>query len=247
MMYSPIFMVPIAALLPVVLLFLYIYHQDSEQPEPASKLWKGVLYGVLSALVTVLLLEAFQINLFIEAFVPSGIPMAIAKAFLLAAIPEEAIKLLFIILLIRNNPFFDEHLDGIVYATCVGLGFAGFENLLYIIANTDNLLSIALIRGIFSVPGHFFFAVVMGYFISVSYFSSTTETEKKHNLILAFVVPMILHGIFDMLLMIMAVNESLIIICFVLFLFLTHILRKEGCKRIHMLKMKDQKESVKEE
>ena len=53
---------------------------------------------------------------------------AVGDAFFLAAIPEEVAKLFMLWLLLRKNPFFDEHFDGIVYAVCVGLGFAGFEN-----------------------------------------------------------------------------------------------------------------------
>ena len=48
---------------------------------------------------------------------------AVGDAFLLAAIPEEVAKLFMLWLLLRKNPFFDEHFDGIVYAVCVGLGF----------------------------------------------------------------------------------------------------------------------------
>lgn len=244
MISSTFLAVPIAALLPIILLFYYIYHQDSNQPEPASQLWKGVIFGVASGILVLVILSKYDVITYIDNIAPSGIPRAIANAFLLAAIPEEAVKMLFIISLIRHNPYFDEHLDGIVYATCVGLGFAGFENLLYIFSNIDNLLTIALIRGIFSVPGHFFFAVAMGYFISLSHFSSTTKYDKTKNLILAFIVPVILHGIFDMLLMIMATKESLVFVCFVLFLYFTHRMRKEGCKRIFLLKKKDMMEAA---
>lgn len=57
-----------------------------------------------------------------------GIKKAITDSLLFAAIPEELAKLFMLWLLLRKNPFFDEHFDGIVYAVCIGLGFAALEN-----------------------------------------------------------------------------------------------------------------------
>lgn len=41
-------------------------------------------------------------------------------------------------LLLRNNPYFDEHFDGIVYAVCIGMGFAAIENVLYLSTTTSH-------------------------------------------------------------------------------------------------------------
>lgn len=237
---SPYFWALVAALLPAVLLFLYIYNQDSINPEPIKWLWKGVWYGVLSAVIVVTVLGLFFDTDAWSADIPIPVVRAILDAFFCAAIPEETAKLIMLWLLLRKNPYFDEHLDGIVYATCVGLGFAGFENIFYVIGNMENLVSIAVVRGLFSVPGHFFFAVAMGYFISLACFKSRTEIEKKKYYLLAFLVPMILHGIFDTLLMVSSVDESLAGICIIAFLYFTNKLRKKGQERIHQLKLFDE-------
>ena len=123
-LFSPITYAIIAALLPVALLLFYIYRQDSAQPEPAKWLWKGVWYGILSA-VLVLLVVGIASLAFPMPSLEGTVLGAIIDAFLGAAIPEEAAKFFMLWLLLRKNPYFDEHLDGIVYATCVGLGFAG--------------------------------------------------------------------------------------------------------------------------
>lgn len=237
---SPYFWAFVAALLPAILLFIYIYNQDSINPEPVKWLWKGVWYGVLSAIIVVTVLGLFFDTDAWFADIPNPVVRAVLDAFFCAAIPEETVKLIMLWLLIRKNPYFDEHLDGIVYATCVGLGFAGLENIFYVVGNMENLVSIAVVRGLFSVPGHFFFAVAMGYFISLAYFKSRTEIEKKKFYLLAFLVPMVLHGIFDMLLMISSADETLAGICFITFLYFTNILRKKGQKRIHQLKLLDE-------
>ncbi len=179
------------ALLPVFAFLIYIYRKDSEKPEPISMLAKAVLFGIFSVLISLLLTgflsdpegEASQIDGCIDAFIG-------------AAIPEEFAKLLMLWLLVRKSKYFDEPIDGIVYAVCVSLGFAGLENVLYLIDDPD-YLSVGIMRGITSVPGHFCFAVSMGYFYSLAHFG------KKHRLwykMLTYIVPVLLHGTYDALL-----------------------------------------------
>lgn len=235
----PITLTIFAALLPVVLLFCYIYHQDSAKPEPASWLWKAVLYGVLSAVLVLLVSFVMpDVNALFPEYSGTAIG-AVIDAFYSAAIPEEAAKLLMLWLLVRKNPYFDEHLDGIVYATCVGLGFAGLENILYLVKNSDQLAYVAVMRGIFSVPGHFFFAVAMGYFFSLTYFSSKTVLLRLMNAMLTICVPVMLHGVFDALLMVSSVNSFLFIVCMIAFLVFTNKMRKKGQARIRIMKDKD--------
>jgi RsiW-degrading membrane proteinase PrsW (M82 family) len=81
---------------------------------------------------------------------------------------------------LRNNPYFDEHFDGIVYAVCVGMGFAGLENIMYVFQNMDDWMSVSVARAIFSVPGHFFFAVSMGYFYSCVHFHTASTIRIRY-------------------------------------------------------------------
>lgn len=232
----------VAALLPPALLFFYIHHQDSQQPEPPKWLWKGVLHGVYSA---ILVLTVFYIIPIQELFADLGESFlgGVCDAFFCAAIPEEAAKLYFLHRLLRRNPYFDEHLDGIVYATCVGLGFAGFENVLYVVDNMDELATVALMRAIFSIPGHFFFAVFMGYYISKAHFSSPTLSERSRNYLLAFLVPMLIHGIFDALLMTTSsVSDFVSGILVLIFIWFNIKLNKAGRRRITAMKEEDQQE-----
>lgn len=229
----------IAALLPVGLLAYYIYWKDKDQPEPKKWLWKGGLYGVLSALlisVTGLFLPSF-IGIFES--LDGTVLGAIGTSLFDAAIPEEGVKLLVLWLLIRNNPYFDEKIDGIVYATMVGLGFAGLENIFYVLASLDSFASVAITRALFSVPGHFFFAVVMGYYVSLASFKNNSKSEKRKYWLLAFFVPMALHFVFDALLMSMDVVGELCGMLIIAFLIFCNWLRKTGIDRINALKLKD--------
>jgi RsiW-degrading membrane proteinase PrsW (M82 family) len=105
--------------------------------------------------------------------------------------------------LLRKNPYFDEHFDGIVYAVCVGLGFAAIENVFYVFDNSDDWLSVAVMRSLLAVPGHYAYAVLMGYYYSVYYF--VDRSPRTAVCILA--VPVIAHGIYDAIAMSGMVNE----------------------------------------
>lgn len=185
----------IASLLPVVLLMAYIYKRDTFNKEPWPLLMKAFGFGILSAFLDI------PVAGLLQYVVPtlSGSPgwMAFREAFFGAAFPEEFCKLLMLYLCIWKNPHFDEYYDGLEYAAFVGLGFAGFENVLYIMQGG---LGLAFGRAIFAVPAHFFFAIFMGYFFSLARFR---YAERTKYLLLAYLVPVVLHGTYDFLLMYM--------------------------------------------
>lgn len=231
----------IAALLPIALLFFYIYWQDKKQPEPARWLWGGFLLGTFSAIAAILIMK--QIPYMTEAFPTlSGTTLGSAlDAFACAAIPEELLKFLMLWLLLRRNPYYDEHLDGIVYAACVGLGFASLENALYLLQNLDDIGYVASMRAIFAVPGHFCFAIAMGYYYSRASFCPTALPRRKWYLgAMALAIPILLHGAYDSIVMSIAVNGEVWYICALIVLLLfCHMMLRKGQQRIWQLKQLD--------
>ena len=126
---------------------------------------------------------------------------SVSAAFFGAAIPEEIAKFIMLWLLLRKNPYFDEKMDGIVYAVCVSLGFAALENILYIYSYG---LEIFLSRALLAIPAHFAFAVIMGSFYGAA---KVQEVRGSHgtmrlNLMLAYLTASALHGLYDALAMI---------------------------------------------
>jgi len=118
------------------------------------------------------------------------------SAFLEAGIPEEFSKFLIFMLFIWRDKNFDEYFDGIVYASFIGLGFACIENIEYVFSFG---FSTGVVRALISVPGHFLFGVVLGYFLSLAKFHS----EKRGLYILTgLLLAMLAHGLFDWMLMI---------------------------------------------
>ena len=120
-------LVIITALIPAVILGWWIYQKDSLRPEPLNMLIKAFLYGVGSTFVTLVITQLLGImGLFVYDL--GSFSGAVSTALFAAALPEELAKLLMLWLLLRKNPYYDEYFDGIVYAACVGLGFAATEH-----------------------------------------------------------------------------------------------------------------------
>ena len=179
-----------AALLPAIFLWYYIWRQDP-QPEPISWLVKATLYGVAIIIPVFIAETILQLCLFGEEG-PSSLFGTTIEAFFVAALPEEGFKLLALWLVLRKNPYFDEHFDGIVYAVCVGLGFAAIENIGFVFQE-ENGLSVAICRALFAIPGHYAFAVIMGYYYSLHHFVDRSNSTVACILVL----PIIAHGAYD--------------------------------------------------
>lgn len=184
------------ALLPAALLLIYIWKQDIHK-EPTSWLAKAVLWGVAICLPVAMLEVGIEAVLFGSDGAPSNLFDTTVVAFIVAAVPEELAKLLVLWLVLRKNPFFDEHFDGIVYAVCVGLGFAAIENVFYVVGEESNWFGVAMVRALLAVPGHYAFAVLMGYYYSIYHFVDHSPKVA----ICVLLVPVLAHGIYDALAM----------------------------------------------
>ena len=186
----------VAAILPAFVLAYFIFRKDSYRREPTRELLKAFIFGAFSTAASLLI----SVPLASIGLVPEevgSVGEAFRTAFFGAAIPEESFKLLFLWLLLRRNKDYDEYVDGIVYAVCVGMGFAAVENIGYLFNNLDNWGTVGILRAIFSVPAHFFFAVAMGYFYACASFGN--PAQKRLNQALALIVPVAQHTAFDWL------------------------------------------------
>ena len=182
----------ILAILPVIVLASYIYKKDKYEKEPLSMLILAFFLGMLAIPMDLVVVGI------INAMIPGG--TVFYQAFFEAGIPEEFCKWALFMLVIWRNKNFDEFFDGIVYACFIGLGFACIENMMYVFDSESysTALHTGVVRALLSVPGHFLFAVIMGYFLGMAKFR---PQQRGKYLILSYVCPVIAHGIFDYLLM----------------------------------------------
>lgn len=226
------YLVIFAAIAPVVVLLWQILKRDSANPEPPKMLMKAFFYGMVSTVVTFIFLPVTEMIGDIMMLDDNPLALAFKQAFFSAALPEEGAKLLMLWLLLRNNPYFDERFDGIVYAVCVGMGFAAVENVLYLFNNYDSWLSVGIARALFAVPGHFFDAVIMGYYYSHYHFGTRRNPATK-ALILA--APVVAHGIYDGILFSYSIDDGVAVVALILFLVFFNRLKKTGRRLIDEL------------
>jgi RsiW-degrading membrane proteinase PrsW (M82 family) len=149
-----------AAVVPAIVLLVYVYQQDKVEQEPLGLIGSLLLQGVFAALCSIIL-EAIG-----EAILPNFISKdnpyyTIVLAFLVVGVVEEGTKFFFLNRRTWNEPNFNYRFDGIVYAVSVSLGFAALENIEYVFGYG---LSVAPSRALLAIPGHMAFAVFMGYF-----------------------------------------------------------------------------------
>ena len=208
----------LAAVLPAAFLMRYVYKQDKIEKEPANLLISLVVDGILAALAAILLELLGQSIL--DALVAPEDPIYVyLMAFLVVAAVEEGTKFLFLYRRTWRNPNFNYRFDAILYAVFVSLGFAAYENIRYVFRLG---LSVALPRAILAVPGHMGFAVFMGIFYGRAKrccdwgngFGCTV------NLILGYLFPVFLHGVYDTCCMVGTNRSTLVFVGFVLAMYL---------------------------
>lgn len=232
----------IIAVLPVFVLAYVVYRQDKCEKEPIGKLIKVFFLGALS-IIPAAIMEGMLTRFTPDLPVVSGA----YTGFVVAGCSEELWKLLLLYWAIWKSAEFDEYFDGIVYACFLSLGFACFENLSYIFGQQSfsDAMATGSVRAVLSVPGHFLFGVTMGYYFALAKFD---QQHRGKYLMLAFLVPMLLHGTFDSLLMIpesMGQGAELVTgVLFVLFIWFDVKMWKWGVRRIKHLQELSKKQDA---
>jgi RsiW-degrading membrane proteinase PrsW (M82 family) len=223
----------LSSIAPAIFLMYMIYRHDHDR-EPIGLLLKCFGGGVLSIGLTLLLVYPFKDISFNDAFLQS-----FYNAFLMAALPEEFSKWIILIWIVRKAKAFDHYYDGIIYAVFVSLGFALIENILYV---RQGGFSVAITRAVLAVPGHMLDGVAMGYFYSLA--KLEMGKDRRKHMILSLLVPVLLHGIYDFILMYANASSKqmsiglllLLLISFVIFIIY---LWRLGLRKIKRHKEKD--------
>jgi RsiW-degrading membrane proteinase PrsW (M82 family) len=119
------------SLVPIAGWLWFFYTRDRYDREPKRLILKLFLVGAFPVAIVAGIVNAT----FAETF---GVVLPAAAAFLLTAvlvapIGEEALKYLGAKLTTRRNRAFDEPVDGMIYGSAVGLGFAAAENVDYLV------------------------------------------------------------------------------------------------------------------
>ena len=199
----------ILATAPVIIILVYVYIRDKYEKEPLGLLLKALLGGGLTIIPIVLVsgwLEGYKVYF-------TGFQQVGYVAFILAALVEEFFKFAVLFFLIWRNKEFNEKFDGIVYAVFISLVFAWVANISYVFNYGE---SAGYLRALTAVPAHALFGVTMGYYFSFAKFGH--NKRKNINMFLALFMPVLLHGIYDFILMSGHYMYLLLFIPFVIYL-----------------------------
>lgn len=202
----------IVAIIPALIGLLSIYLTDRVDKEPAKLLFLTYVLGAFVVLPSIVVEEILvKFNIF------PGIYGALFNAYIVAGLTEEYFKRLVVLKLPFRTSYFNEKLDGIIYCVFAALWFATVENIIYVAFRYTNNPFIGLYRGIFSVPAHGIFGITMGYYLSLSKFNTDGDWKIKHRK-KSLLMPVILHGTFDFILMANVPGLTLFFVPYVLFL-----------------------------
>lgn len=175
------------ALVPTLMLVSFVLRSDKKSKEPS----KNIIICLLSGILTISLAQFF------ERLVMPYFQNNIVLTFVWAAI-EELSKISIFYLFLYDNKYYDDIYDGIVYMALIALSFAGLENIMYAFSEStvQNSISLAIMRDFTTIPLHVICGIVIGYFLSLGNFSK--EKDKKYkNFALAFVIPSLIHGVYN--------------------------------------------------
>ncbi len=175
----------------------------------------AIIRGVISVL-PILALSAvlFFLNMFLRVTILHDADPLIYKAiytFVVLAFAEELIKYLAFRFLLNKKTYAYSWADVVAFMVIIGTTFGILEDIPY--AFGSNPIEM-LVRGV--TMGHVGYGFIMGWF-----YGKSLHTGKKHFTIIAFILPFILHGLYDFSLSpeFIAINDDFAIIAVSLALF----------------------------
>ena len=188
-------------LAPAIFFVWYIYKKDKWQPEPLSQIRKIFFLGMASIIPAIILESVLTTYCFHTDLrtVEEVFSIRVLFLFLIVGPIEELCKYSVVKRFIFHTEHFDERIDGVVYMVVAAMGFAGFENIMYII-NSPNPTLVGIIRCVTSTPGHAIFSGFFGIFLGNAYICRKNQEYGKAwgQIILGFLIALTLHAIYDL-------------------------------------------------
>jgi protease PrsW len=188
----------VASAVAPALLLLWLAVAADSRPEPPRVVLTAVALGAVAALI-VGVIETGLTEIPVSANPLLG---TIETTLFFVAIPEETSKIAIIAWIALRSREFDEPMDGVVYGTAVGLGFAALENIFYLAGDADWAL-LAIMRGLLTVPFHGALGAIAGAYIAMARFGGALGANNRDHhrrarlLLLAWLIPVVLHAAFD--------------------------------------------------
>ncbi|MCX6093340.1 MAG: PrsW family glutamic-type intramembrane protease, partial [Candidatus Bipolaricaulota bacterium] len=171
--------------IPIVFLLGFFYTRDVRR-EPRAVLVKTFFLGTATTLAAVVI-EFVLIA--VEGRSLGILASAAYEAFVVAAIPEELLKLLVIACFCARCKSFDEPMDGIVYGATAALGFAAIENAMYV---AQGGWIVAVMRSVTAVPMHAAMGAILGYYVALE-----RLLLRRGAIWSGLAIAVLVHGLYD--------------------------------------------------
>ncbi|WP_100372673.1 glutamic-type intramembrane protease PrsW [Bacillus sp. FJAT-45037] len=176
-----------AAIAPGMALLSYFYLRNDYETTTASHVLRTFIIGIILVFPVMVLQYAFTTEGLLQTNV--------LQAFVLYGFFEEFFKWFMLFFFVYQYGKMTKRYDGIVYGASLSLGFASMENIFYLLAYG---LEAAVTRALLPVSSHALYGVIMGYYIGRA---KLEDDKRKVLLTLALIIPVLLHGIYDFILL----------------------------------------------
>ena len=182
------------AIIPGLLIIIYVYKKDKVEKEPIGLIIKIIIFGIISCIAAGILEELE--SQFLPQYPQGSVEYALTTSFCMAAFVEEIVKFLAMKIGSWKYQGFNYRFDGIVYGVSAAVGFAVYENIMYVASYG---LQTAIVRAFTAIPLHAFCGVFMGVLYSYSKKASILGKggASAGYTLLALIVPMLIHGTYD--------------------------------------------------
>lgn len=188
--------IALSGAVPALVAMYFVDRLDRKRPEPPSLRRKVAIFGALSvipAIIIEMLLSKHVGTRLDPEFTYQGSSF---KAFVVAAGVEELCKILVVYWIVWRRPEFDERMDGIVYASRAGLGFALVENVMYLLVlapTVEDQVRMWILRAVLAVPGHAMWTGMIGAMAARRRFDRTGL-----GLVGGYLLAVAFHGAYDL-------------------------------------------------
>jgi RsiW-degrading membrane proteinase PrsW (M82 family) len=201
-----------AAIAPA-LLILWLVIAAEERPGPPAQVWTAFVLGAAS--ISLLGLARAPFAKMVAAPDNPWVALAVHSVFGVA-LPEEVVKLIAIILVSTRKRQLANPMNTVVYGAAVGLGFAAYENLAYLVQHAEMWRSLAALRSVLTVPFHGALGIIAGAYLAMARAGTALGAHRHHrdwarfsSRLLMLMGPLALHSAFDFPLLTLQRNPDL--------------------------------------
>jgi RsiW-degrading membrane proteinase PrsW (M82 family) len=200
----------IGGILPALLWLWFWLKEDAKKPEPGSLIFLCFLAGMICVPIAIPLERAIA-NLCVSCgetswfFVNKDLQQAGIGIIISWAFVEEALKLIAVYIVGFKSKFFDEPVDAMVYLITCALGFAAFENSLYLMGSLvgkDGGATVSVLNANLRFLGATLLHVISSSAIGAAVALSFYKAKKRYlHIFFGVIIATTLHVIFNLFIM----------------------------------------------